>query len=125
MHTQQQKNKSEITTDHMDFSITTTCLLLFGFSSSTLSKELCCISFTSTPIKHVVGYHKTYEDCPVNGFIFITKQQTVCAHPEESWVQNLMRDLGSPVTEMPVPNSNSEADTEPKSDHFCIHPGQE
>ncbi|KAI7799982.1 putative c-C motif chemokine 4-like, partial [Triplophysa rosa] len=75
--------------------------------------KLCCFSFTFTPIKHVVGYYKTYKDCHMNGIIFITKQQTeVCADPEDSWVQNLMRDLGSPITEMPVPNS--EADTEPK-----------
>nr|XP_027779625.1 C-C motif chemokine 3-like [Marmota flaviventris] len=56
----------------------------------------CCFAYISRkiPRKLVVFYYETSSACSSPSIIFVTKKGLqVCAHPNEAWVQEYIRDL--------------------------------
>ncbi|KAM5151163.1 C-C motif chemokine 3-like [Callospermophilus lateralis] len=58
--------------------------------------SFCCFAYISRKIPHnfVVFYYETSSTCSSKGIVFVTKRgRHVCAHPNEAWVQEYIRDL--------------------------------
>ncbi|XP_043084688.1 chemokine (C-C motif) ligand 35, duplicate 1 [Puntigrus tetrazona] len=63
-----------------------------------IGPQRCCFSFSTrpVPIKKVVGYSMTSQQCPNEAVMFKTvKGLFVCAKPTDSWVQENMKILDS------------------------------
>ncbi|XP_055047775.1 chemokine (C-C motif) ligand 35, duplicate 1 [Misgurnus anguillicaudatus] len=63
-----------------------------------IGPKRCCFSFQSrqVPIKQIIGYSMTSQQCPMQAVLFKTKRGSqICANPTDSWVQKHMETFNS------------------------------
>ncbi|KAL7880893.1 hypothetical protein SRHO_G00031470 [Serrasalmus rhombeus] len=67
-----------------------TCLQSFAAGNNGKSPEECCFNFFNkpVPVRSIVSYEETRDDCPKAGVVFITKKAArICADPGFKWVK--------------------------------------
>ncbi|XP_073672439.1 C-C motif chemokine 3-like 1 [Paramisgurnus dabryanus] len=98
--TTQQNTQITMSTDsNMRLYYIVACFVLFAISSLTSSvapqgPDKCCFSFSNVriPVKQIVGYHITHDQCHKDGIFFIMKSgNEICADLNERWVQRLKK----------------------------------